>query len=375
MSLFLSPDATRTILLSDLRIKPYEVKQILEVKIEQEINKHATLFCRGLLVEGTDFSYIQQDSVGRNISLMVENHGDQEAILFQGIVKEIEVKVIDGSYYLEVHGISYSSLLDIMRKERSFQDKAMSYTQLVREVTATYPGAAVNDVVSNGKPIEQFLVQYLETDWEFLKRLAADFNTGLVCDPRFDTPKYCFGIPQVQSVTLDCFNYSVKKNIHRFKSLSENGIDHLTENDFICYDVETAAVLNIGDQVQFQGKQLQVASYMRINRQELFLNQYNLMPANGLSQPECIHHQIVGCSFGGHVIDIRNDQVKVHLDIDETQDIATARYLPYSTIYSSPDGSGWYCMPELNDRVRVYFPDGNDDHAYAISSVHEPVVG
>jgi len=30
-------------------------------------------------------------------------------------------------------------------------------------------------------------------------------------------------------------------------------------------------------------------------------------------------------------------------------------------------------MPELGDTARLYCPDGDDDHAYAISSVHEPV--
>ena len=42
-------------------------------------------------------------------------------------------------------------------------------------------------------------------------------------------------------------------------------------------------------------------------------------------------------------------------------------------MYSSSDGSGWYCMPEIGDTVRVYCPDGDDGHAYAISSVHESV--
>ena len=42
-------------------------------------------------------------------------------------------------------------------------------------------------------------------------------------------------------------------------------------------------------------------------------------------------------------------------------------------LFRSKDGSGWYCMPEIGDRVRIYFPDGTEDHSYAISSVHEQV--
>ena len=369
----LSTDKSQTLLLSDLRLNPYEVETILDVKIKQQINEHATLYCRALLTESTGFKYIGQNAEGTNISLTTANQSDQEPILFQGLVKEIEVNSIEGSYYLEVQAVSYSSLLDVKEKSRSFQDKTMTYTQLAEAIVADYTGADIRDVISNGKPINQFLVQYLETDWELLKRLASNFNTGIVCNPRFDSPKIYFGVPQNQSTVLDCFNYSVKKDFQKFKQLSENGVNQLSEHDFIYFHVETPSVLNIGDLVQFQDKQLRVSAFTRLNRQEMFLNQYTLLPTKGLSQLECFHHQIVGCSFNGRVIDIKNDRVKVHLDIDETQNVQTASYLPYSTIYSSPDGSGWYCMPKLGDQVRVYFPDDNDDHAYAISSVHDPI--
>ena len=42
----------------------------------------------------------------------------------------------------------------------------------------------------------------------------------------------------------------------------------------------------------------------------------------------------------------------------------------YATAYSSPDGAGWYCMPEIGDAVRIYFPDSKENHALAINMVH-----
>ena len=43
--------------------------------------------------------------------------------------------------------------------------------------------------------------------------------------------------------------------------------------------------------------------------------------------------------------------------------------MPYSTLSASPDGSGWYCMPEIGDRVRVYFPTKKEEEAVALSAV------
>jgi hypothetical protein len=59
------------------------------------------------------------------------------------------------------------------------------------------------------------------------------------------------------------------------------------------------------------------------------------------------------------------------MEVDETQDLDTAKWFKYSTVYSSPDGTGWYCMPESNDRVRLYFPNEKEEDAYIISSIHK----
>ncbi len=65
----------------------------------------------------------------------------------------------------------------------------------------------------------------------------------------------------------------------------------------------------------------------------------------------------------------------VQLEIDEAG--RAAYWFPYSTMSASPDGSGWYCMPEKGDQVRVYFPTNQEKDAYAVSAIsgHEPEPG
>jgi len=46
------------------------------------------------------------------------------------------------------------------------------------------------------------------------------------------------------------------------------------------------------------------------------------------------------------------------------------KWFPYSTIYSSPDGTGWYFMPEIGDIIRLHFPTEHEGDAFVISSVH-----
>ena len=48
--------------------------------------------------------------------------------------------------------------------------------------------------------------------------------------------------------------------------------------------------------------------------------------------------------------------LEVSIDDDENNSDDKA-FLNYATVYSSPEGGSWYCMPEVGDRVIVKFPD------------------
>ena len=360
------------IVAGDLHITPYEIKSLLEVNIEQRMNEHGTFYFRGVLPDGVRETYAMTSSIGTPIALTAKDNLGREYTLFQGLVNNLEIQVIQDVYHIEVHAISYSSLLDIARKSRSFQDKRMSYANLIRQVTSDHPSAAVIDVAPTGSPIGKFIVQHLETDWAFLKRLASHFNTGLVPDIRVAGAKYYFGVPELSTVTMNNINYSIKKDICQYKELSQNGVTGLHEEDFIYYEIETRSVVNIGDRVIFNNRTLFVNTITSHANNGIFTNLCLLSSKKAFSLRLQEHTEAIGTSFGGRVIDVVNDCIRVHLDIDLVQEVETAYLLPFSTVYSSADGSGWYFMPDVGDRVRVYFPDGDDDHAYAISSVHMP---
>jgi len=357
----------------NLRIPPFVLEKLIDVKIEQKINEHSSLYFVGLLADGVGDSYVNLPMEGANIALVsVEDSGEQHT-LFQGVVKDAVIRVVQDTYHIEVHALAYSYWLDIEKKSRSFQDKEKSYTDLLKQVMAAYPGGAVIDVATDGIPTNKFIIQHMETDWEFLKRLASQFKTGIVCEPGFDGPKIYFGVPELQSLTLDTFEYSVKKDIDRFKQLSENGVEGLSEHDFIYYVVETPHVTKIGDKIEFLDKSFHVSEMKSVADKGLLINHLTIVANKGLCQPYISHEEIVGASFNGQILEVENDRVKVRLDIDWGHDPGPPCFFPYSTVYSSEDGSGWYCMPEINDTVRLYCPDGEDEHCYVISSVHESV--
>jgi len=366
-SAFLESGTVQSITLGQLQLSPFKVERVLDAKMKHEINKHSTLFVKAMLPEGTEACDIESISEGKNVSLLT---GEQ--IIFQGLIQEIEVFMLDHVYYVEIHAVSYTFLLDSQIKSCSFQNRQKTYHDLINQVTRKYPNAGVIDAVTNGRVTNQVIVQYRETSWQLLVRLASHFNTGLFCDSRFDSPKYFFGLPERPTISLESFNYRVRKDLRRFKLLKDNGVSGLDENHFIFYEVRTNQTIQLGDQVRFKGRVFHVGAVSSEIEGDILMNCCTLTTRQGLSQPYLPHDEIIGCALGGRVIDVENDRVKAHLDIDEHQSVADATFFPFSTPYSSGDGSGFYAMSQIGDKIRLQFPDDNDDHAYAISATHEP---
>lgn len=355
---------------NSLSVLPYELNHLLELKISKKINDHARLYFTGIVPEEAKDSYVQMTKCQTQVQVNEVDENGDSLIAFKGIILNIEVKAVNGIYYIKAEAVSNTYNMDIKLNKRSFQDPGMTYKSIVDKVISSYSRSDTIDTASNGKTIGKLILQYNETDWEFIKRLASHFNTGLVPEAKADSPKFWFGIPERSSeANLDDFNYSVKKKISEFRRSSENFIQGINENDFIYYEVETNKILEIGSRVKFKDKLLLVCEVESLMKDGILLNRYTMAPKNGLNQNILYNNQIIGLSLQGKVISVSGDNVKVHLEIDDGQGSSDVWNFKYASMYTAEGSSGWYCMPEVNDSVRIYFQDNKEENAIAVSSV------
>jgi hypothetical protein len=77
----------------------------------------------------------------------------------------------------------------------------------------------------------------------------------------------------------------------------------------------------------------------------------------------------------GYVIDVGGpdddplkDKVKVRINFDDPTPPEEAAWLPYATYYSAENHTGFYCLPELGDYVKIRFSSTNEDKAVVVSS-------
>lgn len=357
----------------NLMVAPYKLERIIDLKLTRKINEHTRLCFTGILQENLGEQDIHKTSPDTLVELYQQDYGMDKKLLFKGIVSQMEIRSIQDIYYIEVEAVSLTQMLDVKLTSRSFQNPKMTYEDLINLVIRDYNGV-IKDEASQGRKIEKMIMQYQETDWQFLMRLASRFNTGLVSYDLTDKPKLYFGVAECEKgidVELEDVSYRVGKKLAGYKYASENFIPDVNEDDFVYYEVVSKQVLNIGDSVIFTGKRLFVCEATSYLENNMLKHLYRLTTQKGLSQKTFDNDKIIGLSIEGRVIGVDKDNVKAHLAIDPRQSPEEAYWIPYSTVYTAEGNSGWYCMPELDDHVRIYFPTKKEADAIAIGSVRK----
>ncbi|NLD48081.1 MAG: hypothetical protein GX660_12965 [Clostridiaceae bacterium] len=353
-------------------LTPYEIKHINELRIDRKINEHTVLFFSGIIPEEKKDSYIETASAEDTIEVVQLDEGSKVRNLFKGVVSNICVRCIKGIYYLEAEALSYTCIMDIKLIYRSFQNKQMTYDDLINKVIKGYSGADYKDYAANGSALNEFTVQYNETDWQFLKRMASRFGAVLVPQVDSDGPKFFFGIPGEKEGSLsEELDYTVRKDVSSYLYLSENNVEGLEDFDFAFYEVESSTYLDLGDKVKFLEKDMVVASSKAEMKSGTMKFIYILAFPNGIKQKRLLNSLITGAAIEGKVLETSSDTVKVHLEIDSEQNAGEANWFKYATNYTAEGNSGWYVMPQVGDFVKLYFPNENEDGAVVINSVRK----
>ncbi|GIO95280.1 hypothetical protein J14TS5_03660 [Paenibacillus lautus] len=303
-------------------------------------------------------------------SLLIRKSTEQgNEYLFAGGISNIDIQMEDGIPHVTIEGLSRTYEMDRHLESRSFQNKHLTYTDLIRQIANLYPGGdAQNEATPPEATIGQLLVQYEETNWQFLKRLASRIGTVILPDIVMDAPRVYFGVPDFSwGKVIRSHHYSIIKDRGNFLDIQANSDANsdLGESDFVSYRVHTNQYCQVGDNVSFKGHMWVVTESVITYESGLIYYEYVLMQRAALRRKVRTNRALQGVALEGRVIKRGNNMVKVHLDIDHDHDERGNWWFPYS-----PEGNNiFHCMPEKGARIKVYFPEGTEKKAIAINSV------
>ncbi|MWC31269.1 contractile injection system protein, VgrG/Pvc8 family [Paenibacillus sp. MMS18-CY102] len=354
---------------ADLIVSPFQFESITELSVVREMNEHVRFSISGIVAEDKLDRYVEQEEENSEIEVKIRNGEQREINLFHGVVTKLTIDAHRNVRRMTIEAQSSTMLMDISKESRSYQNTSRSYHQLIQNIAEQYAGADVVDNGTNRGSIGSLVVQYKETDWQFIKRLASHFHAPLVPVASQSGVKIFVGIPDLgEPYKLDEFNYSIIKNLKEYMQKTAGEGQQLHEDQIISYEVTSGTLLELCQPVTFHKRKLYVYRATTAIENGLVMNRYELRDKQGMGCRTIYPYELAGASLFGKVSAISKDKVQLKLDIDHGESDGSI-WFPYSTVYSSPDGSGWYCMPEVGDEIRLYFPNEHEKDAFAASSV------
>ncbi|GLC81714.1 phage baseplate assembly protein V [Lacrimispora brassicae] len=351
-------------------IHPMEYLEILSYEGVKQVNDHAWVRFSGQI----PFEKKQECmALGRKQTWMqiAAISGDKEYSLFFGVLEHLQVKVENQTCIVEASLKSGSTLMDTETRIRSFQDKYLTYDKLLEVCGKAYPNS--DNIITEGKKktIDAFIMQYRETDWQFIKRLASKIQTVVVPEYKTEGVKYYFGLPnRNDSISENTCEYTIISDMQEYSKKRAQGLN-ISQDDTVSYIWEDREIYELGQNKIIDGKEMYISTIKTLLKGDELYHTYYMKTKRGLCLPRQYSQTVAGISLIGSVVKVKHEMVHVKIDKDDNIQSSGYCWFPFATVYSSSDGTGWYCMPEAGDRVRIYFPTKDEAEAYVISAYHE----
>lgn len=337
-------------------------KIVTKLEIEVRINHHGFLTVCGI-VDGTNVVNINEI-----LTLEVQQE-DKIISLFQGYIVKAEIQYENQMKYLFLTSISATFKFDIDKKNRSFQNTNMIFGELTRQIAGKGRAIIVPDKARTS--IKKLWIQYNETDWEFLKRLAGYLHTVIIPEVTNIFPQCSLGVikGRMYEIKLDLVdNYSIDLD-HETYYQKKNLIKCNTQNFKRVY-LKVNKNFNLGDKVRIN------QDYFIITEKKILLEK-GILTFYYLFSTEiaaCLwnygNQALAGTSLKGNVIDRENESVRVHLDIDKDPPKESDILFNYAPL----TGNIMYALPEVGTAVSLYFPTAEESEGIAVESFHKKIL-
>ena len=322
-------------------------------------NQHGTVFIKGNIRKESRQDYLEK--VGKPVKVSAKTDENTIKLMFFGIIKGCDIQSNGDVHELSLDIVSQSITMEKKEHFRTFQKTSTSYNEILELIVKEYDkGAFINAAKKQGM-VNGFSCQYRENDWEYIKRLAGNNEDVVYPDYMTEGIRFFIGVPNGRNIG------EIKSEYYEFGTVEKEYLGIPFED--VTYKLVLRDIYDIGDNVTFNREKHKVISRKSRFEHNEIMHEYLLAREGSLRGFPYDNERLSGAAVFGKVTGVENEFVSVALDDDEN-DNSGQSLLSYATIYSSPDGGGWYCMPEIGDRVMVKFPDSKDSNAYVQNAVH-----
>lgn len=331
----------------------------------------------------------------------------KERKFFMGIVQKLILEeYYSNEFKIKLSLKSYSEILDRNKVFRVFQNPDLTYYDLVRRVTDSYMNYTSLNLIGitndekrdrerriidrylSKKIFNGLIVQYDETDWEFLTRIVSHLGLAL-----FNTEN--------GGITI---GLSKDTSIEKIWNEKRGHISKVQERKRIYYKGNNLAFYICGERIIQENKVfLGYVTEGNIILEDNKLKGEYIIKKEEYIFPLISNEKIKGCAIEGKIkriplnfieknriayltvdfsqglekiVKLRNKKIKDDfyefiLGKDEIVKNSTIKrfFFPYATPYSKTK-TGLFCSPEIGDTIIVFFPSSDESEAYVLTAIN-----
>ena len=347
-----------TVILNETEMKGSMIRDFF---IDGDINKHKILKLSIELAEEDESVYKELNQI-RDCKIEIylnkrnKNKKSEKVVVFSGFIKRSRyINYGSRGRRFEAEAYSKSEKMDREEKYRVFQDVRMTFREVVSEIGKEYKNEKIDILFADEAEtaIGNLIVQFGETDWEFLVRIASHLGLGVLST---------YG----GTLTFGFVNATIVKN----EDMKYTDYEMIREDEQMIYKIYSTQVFNTGENVSIKTPEGENEFIIKSGKTELrhsvFIGEYELVPDNyKLKRIKNIN--IRGCVIEGKVEKVfEKDNIAVmHVLFSlglaklgkSYEDYGFERFtIPYSVFYSTTN-TGLFCTPEIGDIVDVFFPN------------------
>lgn len=343
----------------DLKVRcNIPIGQILALSIKEKIGVHSQAEIKAV-IEADSLELSEVECNSQPIRIDSVRAGDRK-LLFSGVIRNVLIEKAASYDIITISAYSLSWFMDLERKSRSFQRGGETILKLMQKAGEEYAFSILCS--AQDRDTAGPFIQYQETDWEFLLRLSTHLGAQVFVANEYEGRGLYVGFQEEsEPVKIDVLHETWGMDPEHIR---ESGWGEL---DQTYYEISSRQVLHVGQKAAYENR------IVWIHQAEMTLSHgilkcvYLLAEKNYYAVKAGSNPHIKGLSLSGTVLARQGEKVKVHLDIDEEQDIPGAYPYPWKPEY----GNLVYCMPEEGERVRLLIPDGDERNGVVINCVRQ----
>jgi hypothetical protein len=333
------------------------IQHLLKMYIDHQPNQHAKFSMKVEIIPEAGSFFLNSFFQGQEIKIFENHETGEPTLLFCGRIQSATGEKYNQDLYATIEGISYSVELDEWKRHCSFQSLNLTYRNIVEQVTRGV-GARFVWSVESDRAIHKPFIQYDESNWSFIKRLASYFSKPICASPYSSHPDFYFGIRDGETRNVEESDIIELGISDQYYERGGYVAGHPREH-YRYLKIRHREPWQLGDKAIY-GRQRMTVVHHQVKYERGELIYIDTLGSEGfLYQKRIPHHRITGVNLEGWIRKVEHESVYVQFDFDNEE------RADYPWPWTPEVGNLAYIMPEVDSRVALMFPTDEEQEGCA----------